>query len=116
MSSRVSVTFSLTDGEMVATNVNNTKMYIQPNATGLNDMGFTSSANSSQTTTGFLFYGKTLFWKSDSGSLETQFYAVPTTIDNVYSLTWGEDGGSMSGVVPVSLRLTEPSSGLMKLE
>ena len=85
-------------------------MYIQPNSAGLNHIGFASSANSSERMSGFRLVGKTIFWESDAGSLETYFYAVPTTIDDVYNLMWGKEGGSAPGAVPVALRQLEPSS------
>ncbi|OIW23742.1 hypothetical protein CONLIGDRAFT_673947 [Coniochaeta ligniaria NRRL 30616] len=61
-------------------------------------------------TSGFTFYGHFIF-VSESGSLQSLFYALPTDTDDVWSLNWNSTSDETAGKVLVSLRDVMPSNG-----
>jgi hypothetical protein len=60
-------------------------------------------------TSGFIFYGH-FFMIQESGSLQSQWYAVPSDTDGVYSLKWNTTGDSSSDKVIITLRDIKPSN------
>lgn len=67
-----------------------------------------SAPSDGYTDTGFVFYGNWLFWKSDSGDLQSKFYATPSGEDGVWTLKWNAAGSDDGTSVPISLRTQAP--------
>ncbi|KAK9781342.1 hypothetical protein SCARD494_14115 [Seiridium cardinale] len=77
-------------------------MYV-PSESG--PVGFTNdTSDSSLVTSGFGFYGHVIYVQIGS-EMKTKWYAVPTSDETLYQLTWNEE----SNGTPVALRNIEPS-------
>lgn len=56
-------------------------------------------------------YGNFVMHKSDSGSLETLWYAVASDVESVWSLNWNTTGADADGGIPLTLKTNPPSNG-----
>ncbi|KAI0899030.1 hypothetical protein F4806DRAFT_322590 [Annulohypoxylon nitens] len=76
-------------------------------------VSFSNSTNSTtgRSSSGFLFYGQYLFHQSTGGDLKSEWYALPSGQDGVWSLNWNSTGDDTDGKVIVTLRAIAPSSG-----
>ncbi|KAI0595723.1 hypothetical protein F4775DRAFT_568041 [Biscogniauxia sp. FL1348] len=90
----------------------NVTLFIPSTTSSSHAVGFISgsSSNSSILTSGFMFYGQDVLHKSSSGSLETEWYAVPTGTEHIWTLEWNITSDAVNGTVPVSLRSAKPST------
>ncbi|KAI1734712.1 hypothetical protein F4680DRAFT_437617 [Xylaria scruposa] len=89
----------------------NTTFYVPSDGSSSHKVGFTNSTPASNvSSTGFIFYGQVMLHESDETGLESQWYAVPTDIENVWTLEWNttSDGTSDDNVI-VSLKTTPPT-------
>ncbi|KAI1846021.1 hypothetical protein JX265_000945 [Neoarthrinium moseri] len=105
-SSMHNVTFDslTTHGNFTATQFDNGEsLFYIPTTSG--QVGFTNSTNSSVITTGFGFYGHTIYVDIDD-TLETQWFAQSTSEDDIWALFWGN---TTADAIPVSLRTVAPS-------
>lgn len=82
--------------------------YVPDNTTSDKRVGFHASgvSASSAIETGFSFYGSLAVLVGDSGTLESNFYALQVS-DRTHRIYWNDTG---LGQVPVSLRSTAPSN------
>ncbi|KAI1487643.1 hypothetical protein F5X96DRAFT_133467 [Biscogniauxia mediterranea] len=90
----------------------NVTLYIPAPTSSSHSVGFISgsSSNSSILTSGFMFYGQDVLHKSSSGTLETEWYAVPTDTEHIWTLAWNVTSDAVNGTVPISLRSAKPST------
>ncbi|KAI1848599.1 hypothetical protein JX265_011547 [Neoarthrinium moseri] len=96
MSTRGNFTATMTDSSQ-------SLLYI-PSTSG--QVGFTNTTgDSSLITTGFGFYGHVVFVQIGS-TMETSWYAIPTSDSDIWVLTWDDDG---DGAIPIALRNIAPS-------
>ncbi|OCL04183.1 hypothetical protein AOQ84DRAFT_391733 [Glonium stellatum] len=73
-------------------------------------VGFTSNSTSYQITSGFTFYGHFTFLVTSSGAWESLFYAKPTAYSGIWELMWNQTDEADSGVVPLTLKNSAPST------
>ncbi|KAF4310329.1 Cytochrome P450 [Botryosphaeria dothidea] len=93
------------------TNFTSGYFYINPTDSAFDSVQISSSAPSDNyTDTGFVFYGNWLFWKSDSGDLQSRFYATPSGEDGIWTLKWNSADSEDGSSVPISLRSIAPAS------
>ncbi|KAH7031824.1 hypothetical protein B0J12DRAFT_312941 [Macrophomina phaseolina] len=86
-------------------------LYINPTDDAFDSVQLSSTAPSENyTDTGFVFYGNWLFWKSDSGALQSKFYATPSGEDGVWTLKWNSADSDDGSSVPISLRSIAPAN------
>jgi len=84
--------------------------YLALDASSDDNVSFTSSPSSSQTSTGFTWYGSLLFWKSTAGQLQSSFYAAPTSTDGIWIVQWLADTASAGISVAIALKKDAPGS------
>jgi hypothetical protein len=90
-----------------ATGIIGQDLFIEPSSNG--QAGFTTSANGTRTTTGFVLFGSTAMWVNPStGSYESLYRAVPTGEQNVWMLMW-DGNGTPEGDIPIALRTNAPA-------
>ena len=72
--------------------------------------GFITSTNATNSTTEtqFILFGKALYYKSSSGTIESQFYAAPTDTDGTYTVLWNTDNSVQENSTPIILKNTAP--------
>lgn len=75
--------------------------------TGFYKEGVTNVTNTEILTSGFTFYGTTAMLKID-GTLYTQWYAVPTAIDGLWSVGWNATGAGVSDAELITVRKVNP--------
>lgn len=91
-----------------AVNWSNVTFYVPDNTTSDKRVGFLASDASTDAaiTTGFFFYGSTAVLIGESGTLESNFYALQVS-DRTHRLYWND---TSLGQVPVVLRSIAPSN------
>lgn len=75
--------------------------------TGFYKSGVTNVTESSIITTGFTFYGTTAMIKID-GSLYTEWYAMETGIDGLWSVGWNATGAGVTDAELLTVRRVNP--------
>ncbi|KAI3391103.1 hypothetical protein diail_7954 [Diaporthe ilicicola] len=75
--------------------------------TGFYKSGVSNATESDIITTGFTFYGTTAMLKMD-GSLYTEWYAVNTGIDGLWSVGWNATGAGMPDAELITVRRVDP--------
>lgn len=75
--------------------------------TGFYKSGISNVTESSIITTGFTFYGTTAMLKID-GSLYTEWYAVETSIDGLWSVGWNATGAGVTDAELITVRKVNP--------
>ncbi|QDS70755.1 hypothetical protein FKW77_003507 [Venturia effusa] len=76
--------------------------------TSNNYISFTTTPSTSQSTTGFSWYGNLLFWKSATGVLSSKFYAEPTGTDGIWQVQWLANITSPGKSVPIAFKRDGP--------
>ncbi|OHE99328.1 hypothetical protein CORC01_05369 [Colletotrichum orchidophilum] len=121
------VLFTLTDTDTWIGAPNTTATATDPNWSNLtfsipaqgssdHDVGFLNSntTSSGRQTSGFLFYGSFIFVKGATGSLQSLWYAAPSSIDGIFSLKWNVTdnaaGRKNDDTVVLTLKKTAPSN------
>ncbi|KAK1980439.1 hypothetical protein LZ30DRAFT_782754 [Colletotrichum cereale] len=61
-------------------------------------------------TNGFTFYGSVVIVEGGSGSVESMWYATPSSIDGIYSLKWNATGDAADDKIILALKKTPPSN------
>jgi hypothetical protein len=72
-------------------------------------ISFVSNSTSDVVTSGWLFYGHVAILENSDGSWLTLFYATPTDVTGVWTLSWNETDTTTSAV-PVTLKDSPPST------
>lgn len=95
------------------TTTNNTwadSVFYVPNRygpTGFYKSGVSNVSESNIITTGFTFYGTTAMVKID-GSLYTEWYAVKTSVDGLWSVGWNATGAGVTDAELITVRRVNP--------
>lgn len=71
-------------------------------------ISFTTTPSTSQSTTGFTWYGNLLFWKSAAGVLSSSFYAAPTGTDGIWQIQWLANTTTAGSSVPIAFKRDAP--------
>jgi hypothetical protein len=68
-----------------------------------------AESNTTYTTSGFMFFGRTLLWSGESadGSVGRSFWASPRG-DGFWNLLWNADNAASDSAVPVVLKREPP--------
>jgi hypothetical protein len=84
-------------------------LYIPSSSSSSHQMGFTSKAESNETTTGFIFYGQWVMVETKSGDISSSFFVKASSEgEGVYSLLWNVTDDDTA--IPISLRSVKPSN------
>ncbi|KAK2606659.1 hypothetical protein N8I77_005393 [Diaporthe amygdali] len=75
--------------------------------TGFYKSGLSNVTESSIITSGFTFYGTTAMLKID-GTLYTEWYAVETSIDGLWSVGWNATGAGVTDAELITVRRVNP--------
>lgn len=87
------------------TTMNGAMFAINSTAGADDDVRFIDSNDTDLTTTGFRMYGRNIMYEDADGSLQSNFYLLPTSDANIWALRWTDDvDSSNETVVPVALR------------
>lgn len=72
--------------------------------------GFITSTNTTNSTieTQFVVFGHALYYKSSSGTIQSQFYAAPADVAGTYTLLWNSDNSVQETSTPVILKNLAP--------
>ncbi|KAK1993382.1 hypothetical protein LX36DRAFT_684315 [Colletotrichum falcatum] len=68
---------------------------------------------SDRETKGFMTYGNVVFFEGASGTMKSSWYAVPSSVEGIYSLKWNFTTDSAQDKVIVALKKTIPSTALV---
>ncbi|OOQ81989.1 putative cytochrome p450 protein [Penicillium brasilianum] len=84
-------------------------LYIPSSSSSSRQMGFTSKAESNETTTGFIFYGQWVMVETESGDISSSFYVKASSEgEGINSLLWNATDDDAA--IPISLRSVKPSN------
>lgn len=82
-------------------------LYIPRSSSFSHQMGFTSKAESNETTSGFIFYRQWVRVETESGDISSSFYVKASSEgEGVYSLLWNATDDDTA--IPISLRSVKP--------
>lgn len=71
-------------------------------------IAFTTTPSTSQTTSGFTWYGNLLFFKSAAGVMSSSFYADPTGTDGIWQIQWLANTTSTGKSIPIAFKRDGP--------
>jgi hypothetical protein len=108
---QISSTVASSSTQLIIVSANNSNvvgqaLHINPTANG--PVQFDNS--SSGTSTGFNFFGDTVFWVSSSGSWESSFFAKPADASGSFQIVWYANPSSGDNVLPIKLQRTPPGN------
>ncbi|KAI1496052.1 hypothetical protein F5X99DRAFT_401617 [Biscogniauxia marginata] len=88
----------------------NVTLFVPGPTSSSHKVGFSNTTtNGTVSASGFVFYGQDVLHENSNGNLETLWYAVPASMDSVWSLNWNSTGDETEGIIMVSLRSAAPS-------
>jgi hypothetical protein len=93
----------------LASNWSTPLLYINTKTSAFDPAGFVAESNTTYTTSGFMFFGRTLLWSGESadGSVGRSFWASPRG-DGFWNLLWNADNAASDSAVPVVLKRQPP--------
>ncbi|TLD38685.1 putative cytochrome p450 protein [Venturia nashicola] len=106
------VTFTMTDRVVSIAQNDNSSTEVGANLafneSGNDYISFTTTPSTSQTTSGFFWFGNLLFFKSAAGVLSSSFYAEPTGRDGIWKIQWLADKTKAGKSVPIAFKRDAP--------